>query len=311
MRKPIIPMEPKRSDTIPKGQDWISQIKWDGVRVLTYYDGDEIRLFNRKGNERTLHYPEITNIHAYCTADSVILDGEVIALGADGKPSFHEVMRRDGLRRMEKVPQAAQLVPITYMVFDILFKNGQWINQLPLSQRLEILQTTISTNEQIQLVSSHPDGESLFAVVKQYGMEGIVMKKPHSPYLIGEKKDTWLKIKNYQDLIAVVGGYTLNSGIVNAVLLGLYDENGKLWYVGHTGTGKMTRQEWVNLTKALQPSTVKERPFVNRPERIAGAFWVKPTVAMKIQFMEWTPDHSLRQPSIQSIVDVPVTECRF
>src|SRR4051812_46226333 len=109
--KPIIPMEPLSGELIPQGHEWISQVKWDGVRVLTYHDGHEVRLYNRKLHERTFHYPELTHIRSYCDADSVILDGEIIALGSDGNPSFHEVMRRDGIRRMEKVAQAKKVVP--------------------------------------------------------------------------------------------------------------------------------------------------------------------------------------------------------
>jgi bifunctional non-homologous end joining protein LigD len=82
-------MEPKISDSIPAEKSWIGQAKWDGVRVLTYYDENEVTLFNRKKHERTYHYPELIEIQRYCRASSVILDGEIIALGSDGKPSFH------------------------------------------------------------------------------------------------------------------------------------------------------------------------------------------------------------------------------
>src|SRR3954462_10905636 len=116
-------MEPVSSDTIPKGDDWIAQVKWDGVRVLTYADNQTVRLYNRKRNERTLHYPEITNIDHYCSSRSVILDGEVIALGENGKPAFHEVMKRDGLRNLERLKMVGDSVPIIYMIFDVIYLN--------------------------------------------------------------------------------------------------------------------------------------------------------------------------------------------
>ncbi|MFC7440571.1 non-homologous end-joining DNA ligase [Laceyella putida] len=307
--KPIIPMEPKSSELIPHGHDWIAQVKWDGVRALTYCDGHEVRLFNRRLNERTLHYPELTDIQSYCHADSVILDGEIIALGADGKPSFHEVMRRDSIRRMDKVPQVQKLVPITYMIFDVIFKNGEWLNHRSLSERMEILSDIIKPSRSVQMVSSHDDGQALFHVIRQHGMEGIVMKKRNSPYLIGMKKDLWLKVKNYRDLIAVIGGFTLSGGIVNAVLLGLYDDEKRFWYIGHTGTGKLSGQDWRELTERLKPIVIKERPFVNKPERHSDAYWVQPTLTAKIKYAEWTEGHSLRQPSIQAFVDVPPHEC--
>lgn len=309
--KPILPMEPKISVTVPKGEDWISQVKWDGVRILTYYDGQAVRLYNRKPYERTEHYPELIDIKSYCNANSVILDGEVIALGPDGKPSFHEVMRRDGIRRMERVEQVRKVVKITYMIFDVVYYNGEWVDGHPWSNRMEILSSIISPNEYVQLVSSHDNGQALFDVIRQQGMEGILMKKKNSPYLIGEKKDFWLKVKNYRDLIAVVAGYTLRGDIVNALLLGLYDAKGQLWYIGHSGTGKLSNQDWRDLTVKLQGLRVPNRPFVNKPEREREAYWVEPKLTVKIQYAEWTEGRSLRQPSIQAFVDIPPSECIF
>jgi bifunctional non-homologous end joining protein LigD len=308
--KPIIPMEPKRVDTLPKGSEWLAQIKWDGVRILTYYE-NKVRLFNRKTHERTFHYPELANIQSYCKADSVILDGEVIALGPNGKPSFHEVMRRDGIRRMERVEQVRKTVNITYMIFDVLYFNGQWLTGYSLDERISVLSNIMIPNETVQLVSSHDDGQTLFDVMKSNGMEGIIMKKKVSPYVIGEKKDCWVKVKNYRDLIAVIGGFTLRDGIVNAILMGLYDEEGQLWYIGHSGTGKLSNREWRELTNRLRPLEIKERPFVNVPERQREAHYVHPELTVKIKYAEWTEGRSLRQPSIQGFVDVPAYECLF
>lgn len=309
--KPVIPMEPKSSEVIPEGQGWIAQIKWDGVRILTYYDGKNIRLYNRKRHERTYHYPELKDISTYCKASSVILDGEIIALGTDGKPSFHEVMRRDGIRRIDRVEQICKTVPITYMIFDILYADSEWVNNLPLKARIELLNKIIIPRPNIQPVASHEDGAALFNIIKNYGMEGIVLKQKNSPYLIGEKKDLWLKVKNYRDLIAVVAGYTLNAGVVNALLLGLYDEQGHLWYIGHSGTGRLTKQDWRELTEALKHLRIEEHPFVNKPQRHKEAFWVRPEITVKIKYAEWTEGRSLRQPSIQAFVDAIPEECRM
>lgn len=309
--KPIIPFEPVSAEIIPQGDRWIAQIKWDGVRVLTYFDGKETRLYNRKLNERTMHYPELVNVNDYCNACSVILDGEVIALGRDGKPSFHEVMRRDGIRRMERVKQVQQFVPVTYMIFDVIFWNGRWIHHQPLRERIKILSDIIIPGDQVQPVTSHHDAETLYDVIEQQGMEGIVLKDLDSKYVIGGKSDRWQKKKNYRDLIAVVGGVTLRSGVVNAVLLGLYDENGELWYIGHAGTGKLTREDWRNFTRLIEPLVTDDRPFANRPGRLKEAIWLKPSVTVKIKFMDWTGDGSIRQPSIQAFVDVPPRECTF
>ncbi|MEW9669805.1 DNA ligase [Ammoniphilus sp. 3BR4] len=308
---PIIPFEPIATETMPEGEEWVAQIKWDGVRVLTYFDGEEIKLFNRRINERTNHYPELTKIESYCSATSVILDGEIIALGENGKPSFHEVMRRDGLRRMERVKEVQKNVAITYMIFDVLYYNGQWIHHRSLEDRIEILGNIIRPQEYAQLVTVHRDADTLFEVIRQQGMEGIIVKDLLSSYTFDGKDKRWQKKKNFRDLIAVVGGITLRQGIVNALMLGAYDSAGKLWYIGHAGTGKLTKEEWRELTSLVQPLIQEERPFANRPERMKDAIWLQPKITVKIKFMEWTEGYSLRQPNIQGFVDIPPEEARL
>jgi len=308
MLDPVIPMEPVLSERIPQESNWMAQIKWDGVRILTYIESGSVRLFNRKKRERTMQFPELLDPASFCRADSAILDGEVIALGRDGKPAFHQVMKRDAITRLDRVSQVAKTVPITYMIFDVIYLNETWIHTLPFIERIQILADIIKAQPNIKLVESHTNGSALFRVIKEHGMEGIVAKEKTSPYLIGAKKH-WLKIKNYQDLIAVVGGFTLNNGVVNAILLGLYDEENRLWYIGHTGTGKLSQKEWGQLTEVLLPLITKTIPFANTPDRQKDTHWVQPRITVKIKYAEWTEGMFLRQPSIQAFVDVPPEEC--
>ncbi|MFD1036944.1 DNA ligase [Virgibacillus byunsanensis] len=309
--KPIIPFEPVSSEDIPKGSEWISQIKWDGVRVLTYVDGHEIMLFNRKLNERTFHYPELKNITSLTSAKSVIFDGEVIALDKEGKPSFHEVMKRDGIRRMDRVNDIAKDVPIYYMIFDIIFLNDEWINEYSLKDRLNLLLNSIDPNEHIQIVPSNSDGPSLYEVAKQHDLEGIISKNLSSRYIINGKNADWRKIKNYKDLIAVIGGVTYRNGVVNSMLLGLYDNKNQFWYIGNVGTGKLTRAEWQEFTKGIEPFKTDNKPFINKPERLNKAQWLQPLITVKVQYMEWPKGHSLRQPSIQSFVSADPKMCKL
>lgn len=309
--KPIVPFEPVTSNKIPDGTEWISQIKWDGVRILTYYDGEETKLFNRRLNERTNIFPELTNIKSFTSASSIILDGEVIALDQKGNPSFHEVMRRDGIRRLNRVSQAIEAVPIYYMIFDIVFYNGEWTNNLPLKERLDLLSSIIEPNNQIQIVPINTDGSNLFNVAKQHNLEGIVCKNLNSRYIIDGKNDGWQKIKNYKDLIAVIGGVTYRAGIVNSILVGLYDDKNQFWFIGHVGTGKLTNAEWRDLTKVVETIKSLEKPFVNDPKRIKDIQWIQPILTVKVQYIEWTEGHSLRQPSIQAFVDQDPKSCQF
>lgn len=307
--KPIVPFEPISAAEIPLGKEWISQVKWDGVRILTYFDGKEVRQYNRKLNERTNHFPELTDVSSYCNAQSVILDGEVISLDKYGNPSFHEVMRRDGIRRMERVSQVKQTVPIYYMIFDVVFYNGKWVNNYSLEKRLNILSKIIEPNKYIQNVPVQQDGNTLFEVVKQHNLEGVICKNINSRYIINGKNSEWRKIKNYKDLIAVIGGVTYRSGVVNSMLIGLYDNQNQFCYIGHVGTGKLSKLEWVNFTSAVEPLKINKRPFLNEPERLNGVQWLQPVLTVKVQYMEWPEGHSLRQPSIQAFVNQDPKSC--
>jgi len=309
--EPIEPFEPVSAETIPEDERWTAQIKWDGVRILTYYDGRECRLYNRKRRERTFHYPELAGIRGWCAASSVILDGEMIALGTDGKPSFHEIMRRDGIRRLERVKEAARLVPVTYMVFDIVYRDGRWLDRFSFRERQDILREVVREGDHVRIVPSHGDARALFEVVRRERMEGIVVKDVESGYAVGGKDGRWRKIKYYRDLNAVIGGVTLRGNVVNAVLLGVYDGTGRLRYIGRAGTGRLTREEWRRLTGRLLPLRERDMPFASRPERPGDALWVRPAVAVRVQYLEWTDAGTLRQPSIQAVVDVPPEACTF
>lgn len=190
--KPVAPFEPIRSDTIPQGEEWVAQVKWDGVRMLTYNDGREVKLINRKGNDRSLQYPEFQDTSAYCRAGSVILDGEMIALSG-GKPSFHEIMRRDSLRREQEIRFASRRIPAIYMIFDILHHDGKWVNTEPLMNRQQLLQEIVIPSERVQLVPNVADGELLFGLMQERGWEGIVSKRLDSAYAIGGKDARWVK----------------------------------------------------------------------------------------------------------------------
>ncbi len=307
---PVVPFEPVSTNTIPSGEEWVYQVKWDGVRILTYFDGREVALYNRKLNARTAQFPEFLEIKTFCTASSVVLDGEVIAL-FQGKPSFHEVMKRDGARKPGKINQMRNLVPVTYMIFDILYYNGNWITDLPLFKRQQILKEIIIPRDDLQLTENFSEGENLFETVKKEKMEGIVCKDLRSKYLVNGKDKRWQKKKNYKDIAAVVGGVTLRGGVVSSLLLGLYDENRKLKFVGQAGTGKLTSEEWLKLTKLVELLKLDVPPFVNVPVKVRGAVWLEPKIAVRIKFIEWTKNLTLRQPSIQAFLDISPDKCTF
>ncbi len=305
--QPVIPFEPIRAEKPPTAGKWTAQIKWDGVRILTYYEGEQCRLINRKLHDRTRQYPELNEPRSYCTAQSFILDGEIIAFDQE-RPSFTEVMKRDSLRKEPSIERAVKQTPVVYMVYDILYCNGNWVTGQKLSDRQELLKSVLVPGEHVQLVQNYYDPEMLLNVMKQHQMEGIVSKDLDSTYAINGKDSRWQKTKLYKDIHAVIGGVTLRGRTVNSLLLGLY-EQGQLRYIGHAGTGKLSVANWRDLTTRIQPLIVADNSFVNKPMRSQDAIWLRPVLTVKVQFLEWTQRGTMRQPSIQAIVDTPAAQC--
>lgn len=305
----VKPFEPLRVGEIPQGDEWIAQVKWDGVRMLTYFDGAEQRLINRRGNDRTLQYPDMLDIQTYCKAKSVVLDGEMIAL-ENGKPTFQQIMRRDSLRKSQEIRFIEGVVPAIYMVFDLLYCNGEWVNERPLAERQQLLTEIMIPNERVQLVPNVKDADRLYTVMEQQGWEGIVCKRLNSTYSFGGKDSRWVKLKLDHDLYAVVGGVTFRDGLVNALILGLFDDQGHLNYIGHAGPGKCSHEEIQQLTSHIVKLEVSNCTLAGVPRvRASGAIWIEPILTVKVQFMEWTSGGTMRQPVLQGIVSVPPEVC--
>ncbi|TFE27258.1 ATP-dependent DNA ligase [Cohnella luojiensis] len=307
---PVVPFEPIRTERMPKVGNWVAQVKWDGVRMLSYFNGTKVQLINRRLNNRSLQYPEFLSAQEYCSAKSFILDGEFIAFD-EKKPSFHEIMRRDSLRKKQSVEASVSSIPVTYMIFDVLFFNGNWVVSKSLSERQKVLNDIIKPSNKAQLVENFEDADRLFQLMKSHSMEGIVIKNLESSYLINGKDARWQKRKLFYDLFAVIGGITYRDGIINSLLLGIYS-NHSLIYIGHSGTGKLTHADWIKLTRDMEPLIISSCPFENKPSRFKDTVWVKPRVVVKVQFMEWTASKTMRHSSIQSINEnLPVSECNF
>lgn len=309
MFNPLVPFEPISRDVIPTGQNWIAQIKWDGVRMLAYEDGQGIQLINRRLHNRTAQYPELVQPRNLCSVPSYILDGEIIALDPDtGKPSFYHVLRRDRMSRPDGIAQAVNQIPVTYMIFDILFCDGVWVTDQPLAKRQRLLHQVLNPAPHVQEVTNTSDPDALLTVMRQHQMEGIVCKDLSSTYGINGKDQRWQKVKIFHDLYAMIGGVTYRSGIVNAIAVGVYD-GPNFVYIGHVGTGKLNSDSWRKLTEEVQPLIRKDRPFHNIPERSAETTWVEPQIGVKVQFMELTHHLTLRHPSIQAFASVKRDEC--
>lgn len=302
--KPICPMEPVPSQAVPAGEKYVHQVKWDGVRIIAHVSGNKLFLHNRKLRERTAHYPELA---ALCgrIKESAVLDGEVIAL-KDGKPSFPLVLKRDLPSGTASVSRLARSIPVTYMVFDLLYLGEKDLTGWPLRDRQEKLMAVLPADDRIVLVENFADGPALLAAVRERGLEGIVSKDTGSRYVCGKKHSSWLKIKVRLEQLAVICGYTVRQGKINALLLGAYHE-GRLHYVGRVGSGLKERD-----LELLKPFFLSSRrnvsPFAGFKNR-EDVHWVEPRLTALVSFQEWTEELRMRSPVLKGFTADNPEDC--
>ncbi|MGB9919506.1 MAG: non-homologous end-joining DNA ligase [Moorellales bacterium] len=306
----LVPMEPISWPAPFDHPDWLFQPKWDGVRMLAYVRGREVRLINRRGRERTGHYPEIVEgIRAVFQGQDAVFDGEIVVFW-EGRPSFPRVMRREAAAPGPPVAVLRLSLPATYMVFDLLHLDGRELINLELEARLELLYEHLVTADPVLLTDSFEQGSSLFAAVEERGWEGIVAKRRGSPYRFG-KSPLWRKIKVRRRQPCVVGGFTVTSHEeLGSLLLGVWREE-KLLYVGRAGSG-LGRDEREALIRVLAETVQAECPFDPVP-RTRGLVvrWVTPLLTVLVEYSEWTEGLHLRHPVVLGLNPVPVSACRL
>lgn len=302
----IVPMEPRPVAEPFDDPSFIYQVKWDGVRMLAFVGPHGVRLQNRRLRDRTQHYPELAALGRLCRGPA-ILDGEVIVLHG-GKPSFPRVLRRD-LARPDQAARLMHRLPITYMVFDLLLAGDADLSRQPLGFRQETLRAWLRPADGIELVEDFSAGRSLFAAVKEQGLEGIVAKRLASPYVEGKKTSYWLKIKYRRRIHCAVGGCTYKEGHFSALLLGLFHPDGGFVYVGRAGSG-LTGEQVRQLDRYFRANATADAPFAS-PPRLYGVevVWSRPELVCVVEYQEWTEEFGLRAPVVVGFSDRPATEC--
>lgn len=289
-------MEPVLSAQIIQDEQWIHQIKWDGIRAITYIQNGSYHVFTKSGRERTAFYPEIMDIISHFKGHQAVLDGEFVVLDQNGKPSFNLVLTRDRLKTQAKLSLYMRKFPVNYVLFDILFLNGQDIRRLPLEERKFILKNNLQTNQRIGITEDFTDGIKLFNLMKEKNFEGIVSKKRDSIYLAGKKHNLWFKNKISKKILAVIGGISWKSGFPNSLLLGIYAPEQKLTYIGNASMG-LTQNDF-HLLKQYSASLQQDNsPFWNL-NQVKDVTWFNPILTCWVSFLEWTEGYSLRHPKI-------------
>ncbi|MCG0275340.1 MAG: DNA ligase [Thermosediminibacteraceae bacterium] len=275
------------------------QVKWDGTRIIAHIDGT-VELFNRKMKKRTTQYPEIAaRLSELFKGKSAVLDGEMIAL-IGGKPDFQKLMQRDWATDIRTIQYLSSKIPVTYVVFDILYLKERCLTDLSFSKRYEILRSTLSSSDPVVVTDTFPGrGTALFEVVKSKGLEGIVAKKLDSTYEIGKKSNKWLKIKNRRLITALVCGFLAEGKRVRSLLLGQLVED-ELIYIGRASSG-LDEEMGRFLYDYLSRLERKTCPFTNPPllKRSEKPVWVLPSITVEVEFLDYTNEGYLRHPVIR------------
>jgi bifunctional non-homologous end joining protein LigD len=296
-RRRYAPMLATSSETVPKGEGWLFEVKWDGFRAIATMRGGEVELRSRNDNSLNGRFPTVVRAleRALRTPDCV-LDGEVVAIGTDGRATFSAMQ------------QGKEGTTYVFVAFDALEVEGEPIVDLPLRRRKERLRELIDLRRRgVQVSDSFEDGQALYRAAEEQRFEGILAKRVDSVYEPGRRSRSWLKIKTHGRQEFVIAGYTKGqgrrSGRFGSLVLGVWEE-GRLRYAGNVGTG-FNDEEIEKLLAKLRPLEHPTAPFDEVPKmpkvRKGDVVWVEPKLVAEVEFVEWTHDGRLRAPSYQGL----------
>jgi len=300
----IQPMKALLTDQLPKGPDWVYEIKFDGIRALAVKDGPSLSLFSRTAKALGSKYPQITEALSGLPAIAAVLDGEVVALDPQGRPDFQLLQSYQN--------STGKKPPLFYYVFDLLNLDRKDLTGLLLSQRKAAAESLVSQLGPVVRFSAsiQADSDQVIREMQARGLEGLVAKRSNSKYEPGKRSGAWQKFKWSAEQEFVIGGYTEPQGgrsHFGAILVGYY-ENARLLFAGKVGTG-FNEKLLQNLYTRFQKLARAQCPFSNLPENLPGSSrgltaaqmrhctWVEPKLVCQVRFAEWTRDHHLRQPA--------------
>lgn len=300
----IAPMLATATDALPRDDDeWGHEFKWDGVRAVVYVDGGRPRAMSRNDKDITATYPELRAMAESLGSRRVVLDGELVAFDADGRPSFGTLQTRMHVGNDTAIRRLVTQTPVTFLVFDVLYLDGRSLLDTPYSERRDLLAALELSGESWQTPPWFAgNGEAVLRASKDQRLEGIVVKRLDSTYSPGARSSSWLKLKNMRMQEVVIAGWKPGeghrAGSIGSLLMGVQDEAGQLVYAGNVGTG-FTDAALRSLAADLKPLSTDDSPFATAPPRLHArdAQWVQPTLVGEVTFSEWTRDGRLRHPS--------------
>ena len=298
------------AETVPVGEGWIHEIKFDGYRLLAHVREGKVRLITRAGNDWTTKFRRIEQRISELKCASAVVDGEAVIVDEAGKTQF---------QALQQAIKARKYASLAYFVFDLLFLDGEDLRTRPLIERKEALKKLLagSKGSTILRYSDHVEGsgKDVQQQACRLGLEGVVSKQADAPYVSGRSR-SWLKIKCGQRQEFVIVGYTAPEGArkhFGSLLLAAHDAKGQLVYTGKVGTGfsEATLRDLGGKLKALHVEKAAVNGSVPRSEA-RGATWVKPELVGEVSFSQWTEDGRLRHPAFEGLrEDKPAKSVRI
>ena len=305
MPEHVVPMMARLGNLPAKDDGWAFEIKWDGVRAIAYSEPGRLRLESRNLNDISAQYPEVRPLNRALSSHTAVLDGEIVAFDADGRPSFERLQQRMHLTGEAQIRRRAQDYPVVYVIFDVLHLDGHDLIELPYSERRARLEGLALDGPAWQTPAhSVGGGTRLLEATAKQGLEGVMAKRLDSPYEPGKRPQYWIKVKTKQRQELVIGGWLpgegRRSGEIGALLMGYFEE-GEFRFAGKVGTG-FGQKELDMLRRRLEPLARKTSPFAGKQPQKAARF-ADPKLVAEIEFTEWTKEGMLRHPSYKGLRD--------
>jgi DNA ligase D-like protein (predicted ligase) len=289
---------------LPEGPEWLYEVKLDGYRALVMKSADRVQIRSRNNKDLTASYPGIVSAAARLRAATAVVDGEIVAVDGQGRPSFQALQNRGSF------PQHT----IVFYAFDLLHVDGRDITRLPLEERKARLADVVRESGVLLSASLPGTAAQVISVVRGAGLEGVIAKRRASAYKAGLRTETWVKLKLDRQQEFVVGGYRPGPHGLDALLVGFYDQ-GKLKFAGKVRAG-FTPHVRREVFEQLKPLHTARCPFADLPnartshwgggvtaEQMSEMQWLRPKLVAQVRFVEWTADDHLRHAAFLGLRD--------
>jgi bifunctional non-homologous end joining protein LigD len=289
---------------LPEGPEWLYEVKLDGYRALVMKSADRVQIRSRNNKDLTASYPGIVSAAARLRAATAVVDGEIVAVDGQGRPSFQALQNRGSF------PQHT----IVFYAFDLLHVDGRDITRLPLEERKARLADVVRESGVLLSASLPGTAAQVISVVRGAGLEGVIAKRRASAYKAGLRTETWVKLKLDRQQEFVVGGYRPGPHGLDALLVGFYDQ-GKLKFAGKVRAG-FTPHVRREVFEQLKPLHTARCPFADLPnartshwgggvtaEQMSETQWLRPKLVAQVRFVEWTADDHLRHAAFLGLRD--------